>query len=128
MSIDLLGGFASRNTDGEWNDARQGLVAPLLVDHYLHTGEKELLERGLAALRACFATMYLGREPYPLMRPSLLGAIEENYAHSGFDGTTAGCDASTTTGSSSLLAFRRRCFDGTTAGCDASTTTGSSSL
>jgi len=90
MSIDLLGGFASQNTDGEWNDARQGLIAPLLVDYYLHTGEEELLERGLAALRACFATMYLGQEPYPLVRPSLLGAIEENYAHSGFDGTTAG--------------------------------------
>ncbi len=90
MSIDLFGGFGSQNTDAEWNDARQGLVAPLLADYYLATGEEELLERGIAALRACFATMYLGEDPYPLLRPSVLGAIEENYAHSGFDGTTAG--------------------------------------
>lgn len=90
MSIDLFGGFGSQNTDAEWNDARQGLVTPLLADYYLVSGEEELLERAIAALRACFATMYLGEEPYPLLRPTVLGAIEENYAHSGFDGTTAG--------------------------------------
>ncbi|WP_287154271.1 hypothetical protein [Candidatus Solincola tengchongensis] len=90
MSIDLFGGFGVQNTDAEWNDARQGLAAPLLADYFLANGEEELLVRAIAALRACFSTMYLGEEPYPLMRPSALGAIEENYAHSGFDGTTAG--------------------------------------
>ncbi|NPV58655.1 MAG: hypothetical protein HPY75_03190 [Actinobacteria bacterium] len=90
LSIDAFGGFASQNTDAEWNDARQGLVAPLLVDYYHATGERELFERGVAALRACFTTMYLGKEPYVPLRPSVRGAIEENYAHFGYDVPTPG--------------------------------------
>jgi hypothetical protein len=85
LSIDVFGGFASQNTDAEWNDARQGLIAPLLIDYYHATGEAELFERGVATLRACFTTMYLGREPYVPLRPSVLGGIEENYAHFGYD-------------------------------------------
>lgn len=90
LSIDAFGGFSSQNTDAEWNDARQGLVAPLLVDYYHATGERELFERGIATLRACFTTMYLGKEPYLPLRPSVLGAIEENYAHFGYDAPTPG--------------------------------------
>jgi hypothetical protein len=90
LSIDVFGGFASQNTDAEWNDARQGLIAPLLIDYYHATGEPELFERGIATLRACFATMYLGREPYVPMRPSVRGGIEENYAHFGYDVPTPG--------------------------------------
>ncbi len=90
LSIDVFGGFASQNTDAEWNDARQGLIAPLLIDYYHATGEPELFERGIATLRACFATMYLGREPYMPLRPSVKGGIEENYAHFGYDVPTPG--------------------------------------
>jgi len=90
LSINVFGGFASQNTDAEWNDARQGLIAPLLVDYYHATGEGELFERGIATLRACFTTMYLGREPYVPLRPSVLGGIEENYAHFGYDVPTPG--------------------------------------
>ena len=90
LSINVFGGFASQNTDAEWNDARQGLIAPLLVDYYHATGEAELFERGIATLRACFTTMYLGREPYVPLRPSVLGGIEENYAHFGYDVPTPG--------------------------------------
>ncbi len=90
LSIDAFGGFASQNTDAEWNDARQGLIAPLLIDYYHATGERELFERGVATLRACFTTMYLGREPYVPLRPSVRGAIEENYAHFGYDVPTPG--------------------------------------
>ena len=90
LSIDVFGGFASQNTDAEWNDARQGLIAPLLVDYYHATGEPELFERGIATLRACFATMYLGREPFVPLRPSVRGSIEENYAHFGYDVPTPG--------------------------------------
>ncbi len=90
LSIDAFGGFASQNTDAEWNDARQGLVAPLLIDYYHATGERELFERGAATLRACFTTMYLGKEPYVPLRPSVRGAIEENYAHFGYDVPTPG--------------------------------------
>jgi len=90
LSIDVFGGFASQNTDAEWNDARQGLIAPLLIDYYHATGERELFERGIATLRACFTTMYLGREPYVPLRPSVRGGIEENYAHFGYDVPTPG--------------------------------------
>ena len=90
LSIDVFGGFASQNTDAEWNDARQGLIAPLLVDYYHATGEPEYFERGIATLRACFTTMYLGREPYVPLRPSVHGGIEENYAHFGYDVPTPG--------------------------------------
>ncbi|MBN2028104.1 MAG: hypothetical protein JW854_15250 [Actinobacteria bacterium] len=90
LSINVFGGFASQNTDAEWNDARQGLIAPLLVDYYHATGEAELFERGIATLRACFTTMYLGREPYVPLRPSVLGGIEENYAHFGYNVPTPG--------------------------------------
>jgi hypothetical protein len=90
LSIDVFGGFASQNTDAEWNDARQGLIAPLLIDYYHATGEPEYFERGIATLRACFTTMYLGREPYVPLRPSVLGGIEENYAHFGYDVPTPG--------------------------------------
>ncbi|MEW6555120.1 MAG: hypothetical protein AB1384_12645 [Actinomycetota bacterium] len=90
LSIDAFGGFASQNTDAEWNDARQGLIAPLLIDYYHATGEPEYFERGIATLRACFTTMYLGREPYVPLRPSVLGGIEENYAHFGYDVPTPG--------------------------------------
>jgi hypothetical protein len=90
LSIDVFGGFASQNTDAEWNDARQGLIAPLLIDYYHATGEPEFFERGIATLRACFTTMYLGREPYVPLRPSVRGGIEENYAHFGYDVPTPG--------------------------------------
>lgn len=90
LSINAFGGFASQNTDAEWNDARQGLIAPLLIDYYHATGEAEYFERGIATLRACFTTMYLGREPYIPLRPSVRGGIEENYAHFGYDVPTPG--------------------------------------
>ncbi len=90
LSINVYGGFASQNTDGEWNDARQGLVAPLLFDYYEALGEMELLERGVAALRSCFATMHLDREPFAPLRPSVRGAISENYGHFGYDAPAPG--------------------------------------
>ncbi len=90
MSVNVYGGFASQNTDGEWNDARQGLVAPMLFDYYHALREAELLERGVAALRSCFATMHLDREPFTPLRPSVRGAISENYGHFGYDAPAPG--------------------------------------
>jgi len=90
LSINAFGGFSSQNTDAEWNDARQGLVAPLLADWYEATGEWELLERGVAALMACFATQHLGREPFTCLRPEVRGAVSENYAHFGYDAPLPG--------------------------------------
>jgi len=62
----LLGGFTTQNTDSEWSDARQGYVAPLLLEYYQATGNFEYLERAVAAARSTFAV-----------------APWENWAHNG---------------------------------------------
>jgi hypothetical protein len=62
----LLGGFTTQNTDSEWSDARQGYVAPLLLDYFQATGNFEYLERAVAAARSTFAV-----------------APWENWAHNG---------------------------------------------
>jgi len=96
LSIDTFGGFGSMNTDAEWNDARQGCIAPVLLDSYLETRDPHHFERGVAALRACYTTML-----HPAMREVAAGnmvryrerdrgAIYENYAHLGFDRVCAG--------------------------------------
>jgi len=90
LSVNAFGGFSSQNTDAEWSDARQGIIAPLLADWYEATGEWELLERGVAALKACFATQHLGREPFACLRPEVRGAVSENYAHFGYDAPLPG--------------------------------------
>jgi hypothetical protein len=90
LSIDAFGGFASQNTDAEWNDARQGIIAPLLVDYYHACGDRGLFERGVATLQACFTTIHLDQEPFIPLRPSVRGSIAENYAHFGYDSATPG--------------------------------------
>jgi len=96
LSIDTFGGFGVMNMDGEFNDARQGLFVQLYLDMYRVTGEPEMFERGLAALRASFTTM-LVEEHYQVapgnlvnFRPSDRGSILENYAHNGRDEVTGG--------------------------------------
>ncbi len=90
LSINAFGGFSSQNTDAEWDDARQGIIAPLLADWFEASGEWELLERSAAALRASFTAMHLGEEPFPCLRPQVRGAISENYAHFGYDAPLPG--------------------------------------
>ncbi|MDP8223168.1 MAG: hypothetical protein P9L99_07405 [Candidatus Lernaella stagnicola] len=96
LGADTYGGFAVMNADAEYNDARQGLFVPLYLDWYRATGEAEWRERGLAALRACFMTMWIeeNRVVAPgnmrWYRPEYRGAILENYAHSGRDEGPAG--------------------------------------
>lgn len=96
LSLDVFGGFGVMNADGEFNDARQGLFAPLYMDYYLATGEPELFKRGVAALRSCFTTMltehHYGIAPGNMkhFRPQDRGAILENYAHVGRDQVTSG--------------------------------------
>ena len=53
----LFGGFASQNTDGEWNDGRQARFVHTYADYYAATGNLEYLERAVAACRASFALM-----------------------------------------------------------------------
>jgi len=91
LSINAFGGFGSMNTDAEWNDARQGLAAPLLMDYYRATGKDIYMERGISALRASFTLMFID-ENRPVapgnMRiaiPEETCSIAENYAHFGYD-------------------------------------------
>lgn len=93
------GGFGVMNADGEWNDARQSLFAPLYLDYYRATGEPEYFERGVAALRASFAMMYCPenatvRQAYekthPFFGPESYGFMMENVAHGGPDGDVIG--------------------------------------
>ncbi len=96
LSINTFGGFGAMNTDAEWNDARQGMIAPVLMDSYLSTGDPDHFERGVAALRSCYTTMLHPalKEVAPgnlvHYRESDRGAIYENYAHLGFDRVIAG--------------------------------------
>ncbi len=86
------GGWGVMNTDGEWNDARQSLFAPLYFAYYDATGEAEYIERGISAVRASFAMMYCPenkqvRRQYELKHPFFgeesYGFMMENIAHSG---------------------------------------------
>ena len=52
------GGFGVMNADSEWNDARQSLFAPLYLELGRETGDRELTERGVSALRASFSMLY----------------------------------------------------------------------
>jgi hypothetical protein len=86
------GGFGVMNADGEWNDARQSLFAPLYLEYYEETGNAEYFERGVSALRASFAMLYCPeneavREEYervhPFFGPESFGFMMENIAHGG---------------------------------------------
>lgn len=96
LSINAFGGFASMNTDAEWNDARQALFVPVLMDYYRLTGNPDYMERGIAALRASFTTMYLdeNRRVAPGNMRNVpgeeIGSTAENYGHLGYDDRTPG--------------------------------------
>jgi hypothetical protein len=96
LSIDAFGGFGVMNTDGEWNDARQGIIAPVLMDYYAATGIDEYMERGISALRASFTTMYLEENRavapgnFSPAHGAETGSVAENYGHFGYDYRTTG--------------------------------------
>ncbi|MBZ5565549.1 MAG: hypothetical protein LAP13_24400 [Acidobacteriia bacterium] len=90
--VPALGGFASMNADGEWNDARETLFAELFLDYYRETGDPNYFERGVAALKSGFTMMYCPENPtvkkmwekvYPWFGPADYGFTMENYAHGG---------------------------------------------
>ncbi|MGB6122230.1 MAG: hypothetical protein WBG80_09995 [Bacteroidota bacterium] len=72
LSRNLFGGFGVQNTDGEWSDSRQGYFAVTLSNYFALTGEREYLERAVAALRAMFSLFESPDSP----------RTAENYAHS----------------------------------------------
>ena len=90
LSLYTFGGFGVMNTDGEWNDARQAVFAPLYLEYYRVTGDREYFERGVAALRASFALMAIpeNRKVSPHTYDAYpTGIMPENFAHAGRDGT-----------------------------------------
>lgn len=92
IPADCFGGFGVMNGDGEWNDARQSLFAPLYLAYYDATGVPEYFERGTAALRASFALLYCPenaqaraayKRAHPFFGPESYGFMMENIAHGG---------------------------------------------
>jgi hypothetical protein len=78
------------NADCEWNDARQSLFAPLYLDLGTELGDRELVERGVSALRASFSMLYcpenaaLARayeKRFPFFGPESYGFMMENQGH-----------------------------------------------
>ena len=84
------GGFGVMNADCEWNDARQSLFAPLYLELGRETGDRELIERGVSALRASFSMLYCPENAalarayerrFPFFGPESYGFMMENQGH-----------------------------------------------
>jgi hypothetical protein len=89
-----LGGFGVMNADSEWNDARQSLFAPLYLELGRETADAELVERGVAAMRASFSMLYCPENAalarayearFPFFGPETYGFMMENQGHAGAD-------------------------------------------
>lgn len=92
MAIRTLGGFGVMNADGEWNDSRQSLFAPLIMQYGKILNNKEYVQRAIAALRASFTMMYTPLNPqtmkqwqarWPFFGKEDYGFMMENYGHDG---------------------------------------------
>lgn len=92
MYVNVLGGFGVMNGDAEWNDSRESLFAGLIVKYGKLTGDKDYVQRGLAALRASFVMMYTPLNPrakkqwerkWKFFGPKDYGFMMENYGHGG---------------------------------------------
>jgi hypothetical protein len=88
--IPVLGGYGVLNSDDEWNDARQSLIALTHMAYYRLTGNKQHLYRSLWAMRASFYMMYCPENPevkalyeqkYPHFSPRDYGFEMENFHH-----------------------------------------------
>ncbi|HEX8789750.1 MAG TPA: hypothetical protein VF765_02280 [Polyangiaceae bacterium] len=84
------GGFGVMNADCEWNDARQSLFAPLYLELGTELGDRELVERGVSALRASFSMLYCPENEalarayerrFPFFGPESHGFMMENQGH-----------------------------------------------
>jgi hypothetical protein len=89
LSMNCFGGFAVQNTDNEALDARQSQFGVTLLDYARATGRADYASRGIAAIRAGFATM--ASPSAEIINPKYfdahpVGRGPENYAHATFDG------------------------------------------
>lgn len=93
ISFYAFGGFGVQNTDAEWSDARQAQFAETYLNFFLTTGNREYLQRSIAACRASFALMDIPENKYicPLnyqgtpFNGEFTGAMAENFGHSGYN-------------------------------------------
>lgn len=93
LSFYAFGGFGTMNTDAEWNDARQAQFAETLSNFYDLTGNREYLERAVAAAKASFTLMVIDENknvaPFNYkgtdVQFEIHGAMAENYGHCGED-------------------------------------------
>ena len=93
LNFYAFGGFGVMNTDAEWNDARQAQFAETLANFYDLTGNKEYMERAVAAAKASFTLMVIDENKY--VAPNnykgterqfeIHGGMAENYGHCGSD-------------------------------------------
>lgn len=114
------GGFGVMNADGEWNDARQSLFAPLYLEYYRETGDAEYFERGVSALRASFVMLFCPenaqvyeayRKAHPFFGPESYGFMMENIAHGGPGPAAIGPFTIFTWGNGAALAAAATVFD-----------------
>ena len=107
------GGFGVMNADGEWNDARQSLFAPIYLDYYRATGDTEYFERAVAAIRSSFAMLYCPENEevrkqyerrYNFFGPESYGFMMENISHGGPGSEPIGSFTIPTWGNLSALA------------------------
>jgi hypothetical protein len=93
MNFYAFGGFGVQNTDAEWSDARQAQFAETYLNFFLVTGNREYLQRSIAACRASFALMAIPENKKISPRNyqgstfngEFIGAMAENYGHSGYN-------------------------------------------
>lgn len=117
---DCHGGFGVMNFDGEWNDARQSLFAPLYLEYYKDTGNAEYFERGVSALRASFAMLYCPENAavakeyerrHPMFGPESYGFMMENIYHEGWGGEPIGVFTIFTWGNGAALSAAAKVRD-----------------
>lgn len=92
LPIPVIGGFGVMNCDGELNDSRQSLFAPLIMEYGKFLNSEEYKQRGLAALKAGFSMMYCPENPHTktqweqkwnFFNELDYGFMMENYGHDG---------------------------------------------
>jgi hypothetical protein len=88
LSLNTFGGFAVQNGDQEWDDARQSQIGITLLDFARATGRRDYAERGIAAIRAGYATM--ASPSAEIINPRFfdanpVGRGAENYGHAPLD-------------------------------------------
>ncbi len=120
IPAETLGGFGVMNMDGEWNDARQSLFAPLYLEYYRETGLPEYFERGIDALKSSFAMLYCPENAgvkaayertHPMFGPESYGFMMENIFHGGPGGDYIGPFTIFTWGNGAALASAGKILD-----------------